>query len=396
MGTGSGLSAQICLGDEVVTTPAISAIAAASSGTNLVTFASAHGLLEGDRVTLAGFTPSGYNATWTVLSVPSSTTLTIGAGLAIVTVVGTHSSTTWGRKATPSRFYELVSEKLKRNVKRIETKGIRASQRIMRSDDWAPGPQSVGGSVALELSTKGYAWLFGHCLGGTIVTAGAGPYTHTISRGDLTGRGMTGQVGRPTTDGVVEPFTYTGLKVASWELSVDAGSTDPAKFTIDTVGKSELTTDDGETLVANSYTSGNQVFNWSHLTATVAGSSVRWRKLSLKGVNGLNTGRYTGGSTTIDEPLENDLSEISGVLTLDFNSRTQYAHFVAGDEMAMVLTFTRGTDIIAITLNVRYDGETPDVSGRDLLNQAIPFKAVATGADSTACTIVVTSAESTP
>ena len=64
-----------------------------SSGTTAtMTTASAHGLAVGDLVTIAGVTPSGYNGTYLVATVPTTTTYTVttsGSNLGASTVSGT-------------------------------------------------------------------------------------------------------------------------------------------------------------------------------------------------------------------------------------------------------------------------------------------------------------------
>jgi len=57
-----------------------------------MTTASAHGLAVGDHVTIAGVTPSGYNGTYLVATVPTTTTYTVttsGSNLGASTVSGT-------------------------------------------------------------------------------------------------------------------------------------------------------------------------------------------------------------------------------------------------------------------------------------------------------------------
>ena len=71
------------------------AISGTSSGTTAtLTSASAHGLATGDLVTIAGMTPSGYNGTYLVATVPTTTTFTVttsGSNLGASTVSGTAS-----------------------------------------------------------------------------------------------------------------------------------------------------------------------------------------------------------------------------------------------------------------------------------------------------------------
>lgn len=73
--------------------PAISSATAAGT-TGTITFSTAHGLTAGALIVLAGFTPSGWNGSYAVQTVPSSTTITVTLASAIgnASVVGTSSS----------------------------------------------------------------------------------------------------------------------------------------------------------------------------------------------------------------------------------------------------------------------------------------------------------------
>jgi hypothetical protein len=62
-------------------TVAITAITNATSA--VVTTGSAHGFTVGDRVIIAGVTPSGYNGSWAISAVGSATTFTIYVGTAL-------------------------------------------------------------------------------------------------------------------------------------------------------------------------------------------------------------------------------------------------------------------------------------------------------------------------
>lgn len=313
-----------------------------------------------------------------------------GSGISAQLMLAEES--TWGTAVTVTRAYELRSESIGHDIGRIESDGIRAGQRVQRSEDWLGGAEKIAGSVELELSTKNWALLGKHMMG-SVATAGAGPYTHTLTPGDLTGKGLTGQVGRPDVSGTVQPFTFAGLKVAGWELSCEAGNEDPALVTLDLVGKSETT---ATALATASYTASNALFAWPHLAITIGGSPVNWRSFSLKGTNPLKDDRFRGGVTTVDEPLENGLRTYEGSITLDFDTLTQYNRFVNGTEAALVATFTRGADIIAITTNSRFDGVPPAVESRDLLQVEVPFKCIGPTTDAGALTVVVTSSEATP
>lgn len=293
-----------------------------------------------------------------------------------------------GTGVTPTKSYEFRSESLVQEIERVESEGIRAGQRVMRSEDWTPGTQKVTGDIELEMSTKNWAFLWSHMLG-AVATAGAGPYTHTATPGDLSGKSLTVQVGRPDIGGTVRAFTYAGCKVASWELSCSVDEL--AVVSLSMVGMTETT---ATALATASYTAANNLFAFTHGALTVAGAAFPVKEVSLTGDNGLDAERFYLGQPTTSEPLEASLREYGGSLTADFVDLTAYTRFVSGTESALVLTFTRGTDIIQITTNVRYDGSTPTVGGRDILEQSLDFKCVGASTDAGALTVVVTSAES--
>lgn len=390
--TGSGIDGQLMLGEEVQTSPAISGIAGVSGTTNLITFASPHGLVPGDMITLAGFTPSGYNASWPIVSTPSSTTANIPAGLAVASVVGTYVATTWGRAVTPNRTYRATSFKPKHEISRVTSDSIRSAVEVLHPDDWAPGAQTVGYDVDVACSTKNMGLLFKHALG-TCVTTGSNPYTHTCTPTGLRGRGLTTQGGLPGTLGVTHPVTIAGGRIESWEVSAEAGSEDPVMLTLGFVGKSVTT---ATALATPSYTSSDLLYSWAHGSVTLNGvASTCVRGIKFGGKNPARTDAYCLGQDTIDEPLSNARRELGGTLTVDFRDLTLYALYAAGTEFALIVAFTRGSDILRTTMQIRLDGGLPELDKLEVLTQDLPF--VCTGAtNAAAMTVEVINSQSTP
>src|SRR4051812_46549580 len=89
---------------------------------------------------------------------------------------------TYGTFVAPARFLEINSASVKFERERIESQGIRAGRRVLHR--WAPGVQRVAGDVEMEMAPQGFAQLWKHILG-AVSTAGANPYTHTLTPGDL-------------------------------------------------------------------------------------------------------------------------------------------------------------------------------------------------------------------
>jgi hypothetical protein len=342
---------------------------------------------------------------------------------------------------------------------RLESGGIIAGRRVLTSDQWSGGDVTVSGSVQHELYNRGLGKIF-TAMFGTVVTTGAGPYTHTFTPGDLTGDALTVQVGRPATNGTVYPFTYAGMKVTSWEIACAAGEI--ATLGMDLVGQREFayrvvtdgvttsgsaaitsvtaafSTDDigkpisgtgiptgatiiavgsatAATLSANATATGTGVsltlgvalasatypasikpLRFNQASVTLGGSAVNVKSLTLSGNNTLDDSRRFLGTQYIAEPLETGLREYTGSLEIEFTDLSQYTRFVAGTEAALVASFVSGTDTVTITTNVRVDGSTPNVGGREILTQTLPIKCVASSTDASAITVALVNSDATP
>ena len=224
------------------------------------------------------------------------------------------------------------------------------------------------------------------------MTAGAGPYTHTATPGDLAGKSLSIQVGRPDIAGVVRPFSYTGCKIATAELGFSVN--EYAQMTLGIYGAHE---DTGQALGTASYPASYAPFVFTAGSVSVAGSGFDVKEGSLSIDNGLATDRHFIRSTTPErpkEPLEANRRAITGELTADFVDLTAYNRFVSGTEAALVLTFNSGaSSILTVTMNVRYDGTTPNIGGDELLEQSLPFKAVSGTSDAAAITVVTTNSD---
>jgi len=296
---------------------------------------------------------------------------------------------TFGTYVAPTRFSEFVSEDIKFDIERIESKGIRAGRRLQTR--WKPSVQRAAGNIVMELTPGGSGLLLKHAWG-AVTTAGAGPYTHTYSQGALDGESLTVQVGRPDISGTVQPFSYTGMKVADWEIACAVGEI--PTLTLGMYGAAETT---GESLETASYPSNDDPFVFTEGSLTIAGTEVCVRDVSMKGTNGLKIDRHficAAEGAAPKEALESELREITGSFSADFESLTQYARYTAGTEAALVLSFTSGADSLVITTNTRFDGETPTVTGMELLELPVNFKLVSDTSDAAAFTAVLTNTDS--
>lgn len=357
---------------------------------------------------------------------------------------GFKAESTWSTPVVVDAFLPLVSESWTTEKERLESAGIVAGRRVLTSDQWTAGKTKVSGSIQTELFNKGIATLVSHAMGDA-----SSPYTP----GDLVGYGLTMQIGTPDIAGTVNPRTYTGCKITSWELACQVGEiatlgldlvacrevlyrtvTDgttatnttvtsaTAAFTADDIGKpisggtipaaatitavasatsvtisgaasgtaGSVTLVIGIALASASYTAATQPVKFTHGSVTIGGTAVSVKSAKLSGDNGLDAERFFLGGDVISEPLETKLREYMCDLEVEFADLTQYRRYLNGTEHAVVLTFASGTAFsLVITTNVRYDGTTPNVGGTEIVGQQIPMKCVASGADSTAISIAL-------
>lgn len=303
--------------------------------------------------------------------------------------IGFVAETTYGSAVTVTRFLEMQDESIQLDSPRVESPGLRASQKVLRYDRFFVNTKGAAGDVNWPVANKGFGLLFKHMMGTSTITTHAGGtnakdhvYVQASMYGSLS---LTVQVGRPSLSGTVQPFTYTGCKITDWELTNDVDGYLMLKTSFD--AQAETT---GTALATASYPTAMELFNWTEGAVTLAGSSFPIRNLSISVSNSLKTDRYfLQGSRLKAEPLQNDMSPITGSFEADFTDLTQYARFTAGSTAALVATWTtqsfiEGTTPSSLSVNlacVRFDGETPNVSGADLLNQPISFKALDDGSN---------------
>lgn len=294
--------------------------------------------------------------------------------------LGLVAESTFGTYVAPTRFLEFVSESIKLGRPRIEAAGLRPGRRVLRTGRWKAGRKEVGGSIELEVASKGFGLVFLHMLGAVAITTPGGtlPRDHTHTLGNLRGKSLTIQVGRQDRAGVVQPFSYLGCKIASWEMA--CALDEVLKLTLEPMGRDEST---AQSLASATYASGDEVFVFTEGSLTIAAVATPVREFSMAGDNALAEDDYALGSALRREAVEPALRMISGNLDADFTDLTAYNRFVNGTEGTLELTFTGGvieTSFnfqVKITANVRFDGETPEVGGPEENRQPLLYKVIA-------------------
>lgn len=227
--------------------------------------------------------------------------------------IGFSEETVYATGVAASKFIELLSESLAGKYERISSEAMRAGQRALHKDRWQPNAKGAEGSVDFEVTDGAFGLLFKHALGTIASGAPAGGFTiHTATVGDLKGKSLTFQVGRTDNAGTLNPFTYTGGKVKSWELSSAVDGVLKMSVDLDFAKETIGAGAGAFALATPTYNATAQLFTFVAATVTVNGAEYGVSDVSFKGDNGLNTDRWlhlaAGGKR---EPLEESMRAFS-------------------------------------------------------------------------------------
>lgn len=305
--------------------------------------------------------------------------------------IGWAEETTWGTPVTVDTFAPLVSESIGFEKTRLESSGIISGRTILDTDQVKAGNRTVSGDIQLEAYEQSIGTVLKHALG-TVSTTGSGPYTHTITPGDLTGLGLTVQVGRPDVGGTVRPYTFSGCKVESVELAIAAGEI--ATLGVSVVGK-DVATNTALASVSYAAQASRPFTGIEATTSTWGGGALEIKQVSLSIANNLDADRRFLGTDTIDEPLQAELRTIDGSLEVEFSSLALWEDFASLTYRDLIVTATNGVESLSYTVHARLDGVEPQVGGRGLVTTDIPYVVSGDGSDADAVTIVYTSDDAT-
>jgi hypothetical protein len=327
--------------------------------------------------------------------------MSIRTGLAAQ--IGIGDETTYGTYAPPTRFTEFADESMKLDLEYAEAPGMRATNRVQRTDRVRANKKGASGDVSFVVQSKGFGLYLKHALGavGVITTTAAGTNSrdHTHTLGDPFGLSYTFQKGVPDVSGTVQPFSYLGCKTTSWELS---NSVDGYLMWKQSMFAQDETT--GESLASASYPSGTvEDLFFSDGALNIASAAVSVSNVSISGNANLDTGRrFIRSSTLAKEPLIAGMYDISGSCTMEFESLTQYQRFTANTIGQLDVTWTAPTVIestiyplLTVTLpKVQFRGGTPTVTSAGVVQLETPFKVLYDGSTAP-ITILYRSADTT-
>lgn len=322
-----------------------------------------------------------------------------GSGLSAQ--IGFGAETTVGTAATVTRFYEFLSESIKFEPTWLESEGLKAGQAYKRAARTVQSRFTVSGDVAMEYVDRGgMGLLWRHGLGSQTTTGTqigtTGAYQQVHTAGSKAAIGLTGQVGRPQTNATVKPFTYSGLKIPSWEFSVSDGEIAQLKLTFDGWNLStaiSLTTASYDAAAtpftfadASTFTLGGTVSTTAGLTSVSGGVAVVTvvKGFTLSGESPMAVERFGLGNLGIKkEQIENGIPTITGSLDAEFADQAElYDVFKSNTSKALQLDLAHGTAGIGqpfrlslIMPSVKFKMADVAVDGPDIVGQSVDFEA---------------------
>jgi len=321
--------------------------------------------------------------------------MTTGTGLDAQ--LGYKLETTVGTEVTVDKFLEFNSESLTFDPGFIEPTGLRTGTKFKRGARLVQSRVAVSGDLTLQHSTRVMGALWKAALGSSVTSptlVAGSAYKQVHQTGDLLGKSLTLQVGRPEpSTGTVKPHTYKGCKVTGWEFSCSDNDTARLKLSVD--GWNEAT---ATALASASYVAGAEVFNFSQATSFTLGGTVSGttelsisggsaitaivRGITLTGTNPLAVERYGLGNAGVKkEQLENDIPTITGTLDIEYLQSEWYTPFKAGTKSALYLKFEgsviSGSDkntLEFVLPQIAIKKVTPTVDGPDIVKASVEFE----------------------
>ena len=305
--------------------------------------------------------------------------------------IGFGTESTYGTGVTPTRWLEFLDESLDYNKNIIQGEGLRGGSRVLRSGRRIVSSSDGGGDFSVEVASKGMGLFLSYCLGvGTSTLVSGTTYQQNFTLTDqINLPTFTLQKGLPRVDGTIDPYTFTGCAVASWELTFGNDAILQMSTTIDA---RDVTTATGYAAV--SYAAGANVFAFKDAsiftgtftapTTTVLASaatplaSVRSGSLSVD--NHLTNDRYNFGSAGKKGRQPVGMREITGSLEVEYADATFRDAILNDTEMTLVLTYTgaalsAGTETFQVAIpSLRFSGNLPSANGGDLITHPLEFR----------------------
>jgi hypothetical protein len=309
--------------------------------------------------------------------------------------LGVKKEVTYGTPLVVDRFFEYNEPSTPIQARAARTRGnpLRTGTRYRRADRTLPYFDRGEGTISLDVMNKGFGFWLEHMLG-SVATAGAGPFTHTATEGQINGKSFTAQFNYPLNPSATnQAITWAGGKVNQWTLSNSNDGMLVCELECDFNAASTATA-----LATASYPADMENLTWAGGVVSIGGAAIDVTEISIQNNNNLDVARrFIRGNTARKEPTTGQ-AELTWSLTGEWDSLSQYNRVVsatrAGMQAEIEAVWTVGTSSLTATIPIA-DFDTLDFAGNlGSIMQAVTGTA-GRGADSP-ITLVYTSDDTLP
>lgn len=314
--------------------------------------------------------------------------------------------TTYGTAVPVERFLEFTSESLELDRAYHQGEGMRPGSRVARSQKRVLTREGAAGDITQEVMTKGFGALFELALGVATpwaeVEADSGVFqsVFTLAKDDFL-PSATIQKGVPrlptaTAPGGVDAFTFAGCQVSSLELEMSSEGVLTA--TTSWVGGRGVDTTTPYVTSAGKYPQGCELFSFVNATLVLGGTVTMPTDTTLS-TGGQVAGNIRECSVSIDQALDDNgrnlgsggersrpaavgMAEITGSLTIEYDTTVITEAVLEQHGLALVLTFEGPTPIGATTYRpvvqvvipeIKLEGDLPKSNGGDVITHSSDF-----------------------
>jgi hypothetical protein len=312
---------------------------------------------------------------------------------------GLSEEVAYGTAVAPSRWLEfLPGETLQRRANFVESQAIGGSttRNAQRGAKRLATTQDAGGSISMEVPSRGFGLLLKHALGGTptVVQQGAtAAWLQTHALGAIADRSLTLQKQFRDAGGTaVKALTYLGSVITAIEFTITPGD-GLLRCTIEFDCRQEV--DTVAAAVASFVASDPFTYAMGNVF-TVAGTQVACaRDARIRIENPFVLDRYCLGTSGLKgRPVDSAKPVVTGTFVADFEDSTYYDLFKNNTAAALVLTFT-GAEIavghnatISFSVpEIRVSGDSPTIADTGIITQNVNFGGWANPAGDPAITI---------
>jgi hypothetical protein len=253
----------------------------------------------------------------------------IGSGLG--SQFGIAAQPSYDTYQAPVRFYEVTKAKVEKVKNTATWKGLAAGRLGPRSDGRVVTTKA--GKVTIDelvVTNKDMGLLLSQIFGGAPTPVAQSSPTALLQTHPLIdnfGRMFTGQQGNPLTGGTVIAQSGIGAKVNSAEFACGVDDLLTVKIEADARDITEA-----QALAAASYPTGRRPFHFGQMgvkigaTLGAAAAAGGVRKVTCKIDRKLKVDMFYANALGLkDQPVSNDLVEVSGTISVDYKTAADFA-----------------------------------------------------------------------